>query len=214
VELTQLGERIDDDDYCQVASPVFLCDFTPPFDDDHKYLYHGTSWGSAISIVAQGIILEHGCPLTDFGPSSFYMSQSFAMASEWAIQKGGSQAAIVVYSADFIDSSCNSGDDSIVSCTFDGPTDDWKETVFRFRNSRGFRQCVNKYRDVDIMRGPFCSNVRTAADRDSIACRTNDDGTFPMQIAIRSDAAASRADSKVVGIIFLPATTAMASSTC
>ena len=98
----------------------------------------GTGWLHAATIAQVGIQLESGRKLSDFGPQCFYMSRSLNSAIEWAHKIGGNEAAIVVYRSEWI---------STVEQlhVFDGPTDEWKETVHGFLNDKTMSIFKDKY---------------------------------------------------------------------
>ena len=182
---------------------VYLCDPPSSFaDDQQNYLFHGTTWESAMNIVVNGIDRTQGRTYTDFGPQCFYLSPSFEMALDWAKMKGALQAAIVVYSDEWMEQFG-------AKVTFDEPDDRWKSTVFFFRrtNASNRRSHIDAHRDFGIMQGPLCSNVRridTLSDFHGVTC-IKDGTNVPKQVAIRLDEVARVADNNVVGIIFLPA---------
>ena len=183
---------------------VYLCDLPSSFAEvQRNYLFHGTTWESAMNIVMNGIDRTQGRANTDFGPKCFYLSPSFKMAFDWAKMKGALQAAIVVYSDDWMEQFES-------KMTFDDPANElWKSNVFFFRhtNASNRRFHVDAHRDFGIMQGPLCRNVRqidTLSDFHGVRC-INDGTIVPKQVAIRLDEVARVADNNVVGIIFLPA---------
>ena len=132
------GSSPPSDEIARKSIPVVLSDDCKSLFEDEEYIYHGTSWLHAATIAQVGIQLESGRKLSDFGPQCFYMSRSLNSAIEWAHKIGGNEAAIVVYRSEWI---------STVEQlhVFDGPTDEWKETVHGFLNDKTMSIFKDKY---------------------------------------------------------------------
>jgi len=119
------------------------------------YLFHGTSWKSAVSILQEGISHSVGRRCLDFGNGSgFYMTKSLNMALDWGKKRQkawGNEVAIIILRLH------NDDLKGFKKKTFSHPTTEWETLVKSSRQCKTIRNALDFF---DFVYGPVCSNPK------------------------------------------------------
>lgn len=103
-----------------------------------KKYYHGTDIVSARNILENGIDLNAGRTLHDFG-KGFYTTEDYMQAARWA--GNSKEAAVIAFYCDT---------DKLDGVVFNGFTDEWKEAIYSNRV-----EDIDPYADKDYVEGPL-----------------------------------------------------------
>lgn len=120
--------------------------------EELKLYYHGTNWENAFHI-CDGIDLGQGRPDTDFGMSSFYMSQNLKFAAKWALDRHSEEGgAIVIFALHpALPIPVNEANCRI----YDSASDEWKQFTFQCRQRQIRAQQIEH---LHLIEGPIVRN--------------------------------------------------------